>query len=143
MSDRFKVIVAVHLFLIKDNRILLTRRFNTGWSDGLYSVPAGHVEPGETVTQALIREAEEEVGIEIKSKDLEVAHVMHRLSDSERVDFFLTAQAWTGEPEIKEPDKCDHLRWVSLTKLPKNTIPYIRFALNEIRSGRTYSELGW
>ena len=45
--------------------VLLSRRYQTGWHDGEYSVPAGHVEAGETVTQAALREAREEVGLEL------------------------------------------------------------------------------
>lgn len=57
----FRYPVAVHLFFIRNRQVLLLRRFNTGYEDGNYSVVAGHVDAGETVTQAAIREAEEEV----------------------------------------------------------------------------------
>ena len=81
--------VAVHLFFIRDRQILLLRRFNTGYEDGKYSVVAGHIEAGETVTQAAIREAYEEVGVVLEPADMQVVHVMHRRSDDERVDFFV------------------------------------------------------
>lgn len=32
--ERFKVITAVHLILIENNKILLQRRYNTGYEDG-------------------------------------------------------------------------------------------------------------
>jgi 8-oxo-dGTP diphosphatase len=86
MRSRFPV--AVHLFFFRDDRVLLLRRFNTGWEDGKYSVPAGHVDVGESVTEATIREAREEVGITLKPEDIEVIHVMHRKAEEERIDFF-------------------------------------------------------
>ena len=46
--ERFKVITAVHLILIENNKILLQRRYNTGYEDGNYSVVAGHVEENES-----------------------------------------------------------------------------------------------
>ena len=96
MSDtpaRHRYPVAVHLFFFQDERVLLLRRFNTGWQDGKYSVPAGHVEAGESVTAAAIREAGEELGVCLKPEMLEVIHVMHRKSNDERVDFFLPGHA--------------------------------------------------
>ena len=45
----FKFKSAVHLFLIQDDKILLLRRYNTGYEDGNYSVIAGHLAGGEQV----------------------------------------------------------------------------------------------
>lgn len=139
--------VAIHLFFIRDNHVLLLRRHNTGWRDGEYSVPAGHVEPGETVTEAAIREAAEEVGVALKREALEVIHVMHRAAetaaDDERIDFFLAVNAWGGEPVNAEPDKCDDLRWTPLDALPSNIIPYVAHALHCHAQGARYSEFGW
>ncbi len=46
-KDRFKLIPAVFLLLIKNNRILLSQRYQTGYRDGFYSVPGGHLEGRE------------------------------------------------------------------------------------------------
>ena len=64
--ERFKIITAVHLILIENERVLLQRRYNTGYEDGKYSVVAGHVEENEDVITAMQREALEEIGIRIK-----------------------------------------------------------------------------
>jgi len=48
---RLRPLVAVHLFLLQDNKILLSKRYNTGYEDGNWNVPAGHVEEGESVPQ--------------------------------------------------------------------------------------------
>ncbi len=123
--------------------MLMLRRFHTGWEDGNYSVVAGHVEEGETVTQAAIREAEEEVGVSISPDQLEVVHVMHRKSEDERIDFFLTARNWEGDIRNREPDKCDEMNWYPLAALPANTIPYVRHGLEGYQRGVFYSEFGW
>lgn len=145
MPTKLKALVAVHLLLIKDDKVLLSRRFNTGYHDGDYSVPAGHVDEGETATQAMVREAMEEIGIKILPKDLQYSTVMHRYSDdkSERIDFFFSCEKWEGEEKVCEQDKCDDLRWVAFDKLPENTIEYVREGMHCYLEGKKYSEFGW
>lgn len=137
---RFKMIVSSYLFLIKAGQILLSRRFQTGYEDGKYSVPAGHVEDGETLTQALVREVKEEIGISLDETTVKLGHVMHRRESDIRMDFFFTAERWSGEIKNIELNKCDDLRWFPLDKLPRNTIPYIRVAIKALKDGRIYSE---
>jgi 8-oxo-dGTP pyrophosphatase MutT (NUDIX family) len=142
MRNRYPV--AVHLFFLRDGQVLLLlRRFNTGWQDGNYSLPAGHVEAGETVTAAAIREAFEETGVLVQPADLEVVHVMHRKSEEERIDFFLKVHDWSGTIVNNEPQKCDDLAWYPLTGLPKNIISYIRRGLMSYHNNIHFSEFGW
>lgn len=140
---RFQMTVAAHLFLRQEDQILLSRRYNTGYEDGRYSVPAGHVDGGETIRQAMQREAWEECGIAIDEADLRVVVVMHRHSDGERIDFFVEAQRWSGEVVNRETDKCDDLRWVALDALPDTLIPYVRYAVHAYQDGTGYTEFGW
>jgi 8-oxo-dGTP diphosphatase len=140
---RNKFLVAVHMFFIQDGKTLLLRRYNTGYQDGQYSVVAGHVEIGETVTQAAVRETAEEAGVTISPGDIEVVHVMNRKAEDERVDFFVRVHAWNGVISNHEPGKCDHLDWFGLDALPHNMIPYVRFALERTQEGMYYSEFGW
>lgn len=135
--------VTVHLFFLRGNQVLLIRRYNTGFADGQYSVPAGHLDGGETVIAAASREALEEVGVHIEAQDIEFSSVMHRMDGEERVDFFVNVRRWEGEPANTEPDKCDDIRWVDVNHLPANTIPYIRRALNSHEVGLRFDEFGW
>ena len=138
MRARFPT--TIHLFFFRENQILLLRRFNTGFRDGEYSVPAGHLDGGETVMQAGLREGKEEVGIDLNESDLTFSTVMHRIEDDERVDFFFQVHAWIGEPFNAEPDKCDDLRWVDINDLPENTVPYVRQALANHLAGVRFAE---
>lgn len=140
---RAKFAVTVHLFFFRADQILLLRRFNTGYRDGEYSVPAGHLDGDETVIEAAIREASEEVGIQLKSDDIVFSSVMHRQEDEERVDFFVDVKAWQSEPFNNEPDKCDELIWVDFESLPENTIPYVRRAISNHFDGAVFDEFGW
>lgn len=121
----------------------MLRRFNTGFADGKYSVVAGHLDGGETVRQGAIREAREEAGVEINPDTLQVVGVIHRNSDHERIDFFLAATEWQGEPTNLEPQFCDHLCWAPLDSLPENTIPYVRRAIENYQGGIWFDEYGW
>ncbi len=142
---RFPFRSASHLFLIRDGKVLLARRANTGFMDGHYSVPAGHIEQGETAREALSREVREETGLSIAPQAQTVAHVMHRNAEPGviYIDFFMTADAYEGEMSNLEPEKCDDLSWHPLDALPENTIPYIRQAIEAVGRGEHYSEFGW
>ncbi len=142
--DRFSVPVAIHLFLTRGNDILLIRRYNTGYEDGNYSVIAGHIDGGESVTTAMCREAYEEGGIELDPETLPPACVMHRrASDGERIDFFFIADRWEGDLRNLEPGKCDEFRWVARDRLPDNIIPYVAAAIETWRGGAWFTAFGW
>lgn len=143
MTQRATFPTTVHLFFIRENQVLLIRRFNTGFADGQYSVPAGHLDGGETVIAAAMREAQEEVGVQLEPQYIHYSSVMHRLDGDERVDFFVHVQNWEGELVNAEPEKCDDIRWANLDDLPENTIPYIRRALANHRQGIKFDEFGW
>ena len=141
MRARFPA--TVHLLFFRDDKILLSRRFNTGYRDGEYSVPAGHLDGNETVRAAAAREAAEEVGVQIDKDDILFSSVMHRNEGDERVDFFLHILAWRGEPLNNEPNKCDDLYWEQVNSLPGNIIPYVRRAIRNHRKGIHFDEFGW
>ena len=126
----------------RDGEVLLLRRAGTGFFDGLYSLPGGHVEPGEALLEAAVREMCEETGLCLHADALEYVGVVHRRSDTNRIDFFVRAKRFTGEPQIREPDKCDGLGWFGRDGLPAATVPYIRAAL-DARPAPWVLELGW
>jgi 8-oxo-dGTP diphosphatase len=140
---RFRLIPEVHLFLFRDEQVLLLQRFNTGYEDGSYSVVAGHVDGEEAARAAMAREALEEAGLIIEPADLSLCHVIHRRSDGERISLFFTATRWRGEPINAEPHKCSDLAWFPLSGLPPQMVPYVRYALALTLRGEIYSEYGW
>jgi 8-oxo-dGTP pyrophosphatase MutT (NUDIX family) len=120
--------------------VLLLLRANTGYMDGFWALAAGHVEQGESVLAAAIREVREEVGVEIDPADLVPVTAMHRTGDSgspidERVDFFFTTTRWTGEPRQMEPGKAAGLGWFSLDELPDPVVPHEARVLAGLRDG--------
>ena len=141
--ERFRAIVDVHLWLVKDDELLLGVRKNTGYGDGALHPPAGHLEANESITMALIREAQEEIGISIAPESVRLAHVMHNASGEGRVAFFFEVKDWQGEVTNLEPDKCEEWRWVSLANPPEPMIDYARCALRSYASGEVLSLYGW
>lgn len=143
-KEKFKLIPSIYAFFIKEGKILLLRRFNTGFEDGKYGLVAGHADGGETMRMAMVREAREEAGVEIKPEDLDLVVTMHRWCiDHERIDLFFTVKNWQGEIKNMEPNKCDDLSWFDLNNLPENIIPYIRKALDCYINIQHYCEFNW
>lgn len=142
MGPHAGIPVGVHVVLERDGRILMMRRAGTGFFDGLYSLPGGHVEPGESLGVAGARELFEEVGVAVEPQSLVMLGVVHRRSDTNRIDFFMRASAWRNDASIREPEKCDDLKWFGVDVLPENTVPYVRTALSQARVPWIL-ELGW
>lgn len=143
-KERFKSVLAVFIILVKDERVFLIRRFQTGYRDGDYAIPGGHLEAHESLMAGTIREAKEELGIDIETDALRLAHVLDRdTADGHRVGFFFIADHWTGEPRNNELDKCDHADWFPLHDLPKNLIDYDRVALGALQIPLSINEMGW
>ncbi|MEU4196021.1 NUDIX domain-containing protein [Kribbella sp. NPDC026611] len=138
--DRFRVVPAAYVVLRRGDEVLLMLRANTGYMDGFWAVPAGHVERGESVVEAAVREVREEVGVEIDPADLQPVTAMHRTGGNgdpidERVDFFFTADKWVGEPRLMEPEKADALEWFALDKLPEPRVPHEARVISGMTTG--------
>lgn len=143
MTDSFVVVPASYVLFVRrigdQDQVLLQLRRGTGYRDGHWAAAAaGHIEKGESVFEAAAREAEEELGV----TGLELAPLcaMHRTGTTgapidERVDYFLLATAWTGEPTIQETDKCEDLRWFGLHELPSPVVPHELQVIEALREG--------
>lgn len=143
-KEKHSAIASVYLVLRRGDEVLLLLRKNTGYCDGQYGLPAGHVDGNETLHQAIIREAKEEAGISLVQQDLDLIHVMHRnCGDHERVDFFFEAYSWEGEPKNVEPHKCEVLQWYRIDALPENVIDYYRHMFENVGKKISISYFGW
>ena len=144
--DRYKIPIGIHLLLRRGEEVLLIRRFNTGYADGKYGLPSGHLESGEWALDGIAREAREEVGIAIETNALQLAHTIHKRpygndsAGSGIVALFFIADRWEGEPRNMEPDKCDRIGWFRMDDLPEETIPFIKQAIDNYRKGIVFSQ---
>lgn len=145
MQERFKMISFVSLILRRGSEVLLIRRFNTGSEDGMYGCAGGGIDANEPVSQALIREASEELGIKLKKEHLNVVHIVHRRNSMgiETIGFFIEACEWEGTPCNMEPHKCDDLGWFDVNKLPENCQPAFKHVIAKLDQKKFFSEMGW
>lgn len=142
-AGRFTVVPAAYVVFLRgphdDREVLLQLRRGTGYMDEHWAcAAAGHVEEGESVFEAAVREAAEELGV--TDVTLSPLCAMQRTQDTglpvdERVDYFLTATSWSGEPRIVEPEKCADLRWFALGALPDPVVPHELAVLTSLRDG--------
>lgn len=151
MKDRFQVPCAVFVILERENEgkceILLQKRQNTGYRDGFWDLAAsGHVEHGESLKTATVREAKEEIGIDILEEDLEFACMAHKFFKNEDItyyDVYFKVHKYTGKIEIGEPHKCSELTWFDINELPEKLIDNRSEALFNYFKGIRYTEIGW
>ncbi len=147
MSEHFKLFSAVFL-IVKDEggRMLVERRQNTGYMDNKLQPPVGHLNGAESATDALAREAMEELGITINPQDLEFKHLEHKyfsnLEPVEYMNLFFKCKKWQGEIKINEPHKCSEQLWLTPTEYINHpdAIPYVAKVIELIEAGQVYSE---
>lgn len=125
MPTRHKVVPAVIFLLEKDGRYLMLLRQNTGFMDNMWSLPGGHVEQGEHLLQAVIREAHEELGITVKEDAISLLGMHHMLRNdgNEGLNLYYKITDWSGEPTNQEPALCGGLQWFPADALPENINP--------------------
>lgn len=123
---------AVHMIICKDNKILVQKRKGSKLWPGYYALPAGHIDKGENQYDALIREAQEELGIVINLKKIINSYVVLRRNYFEinrkvlepYIDYYFEIEEYEGIPKIIEEDRCDELIWVDINNLPEPFINY-------------------
>ena len=151
MKERFLTRSAAILLLIRETaegeELLLQRRENTGYMDGYYDLSAsGHVEKGESMIKTLIREAKEEIGIDISEENIEFVTMMHTnnfATDQVYYNGFFKVTKYSGEVTLNEPTKCGELKWFKINELPQNILQDRFQAIKNYIDNVKYSEFGW
>jgi ADP-ribose pyrophosphatase YjhB (NUDIX family) len=133
---------------MRDGRVLLGRRANTGYGDGAYEPPSSRLTERETIVEAAIRVAAAQPGIALSPSHVSLAHVMHDVSGAGRIAFFLTADGWDGEPgggtdrrgtDARSAASYSDFDWFDLDDLPANMIDRARVAVRNYAAGVGFS----
>ncbi|MBW2381366.1 MAG: 8-oxo-dGTP diphosphatase MutT [Deltaproteobacteria bacterium] len=113
------LVVVAAAVIIRDGRVLLTRRAEGQHLAGLWEFPGGKLEDGESPEEALVRECEEECGIEVEVAGiLEVTH--HRYPEKEVLLLFYRCELRSGE--VRHLQVADHA-WVAPVDLGSYPLP--------------------
>ncbi|WP_037377308.1 8-oxo-dGTP diphosphatase MutT [Serratia sp. M24T3] len=111
--------IAVGIIRNAQKEIFLTLRDPSSHMAGFWEFPGGKIESGETPVEALVRELQEEVGIDTRHPVL-IRTLQHTFPDRiVNLHFFIVEQ-WSGEPYGKEGQP---MRWVAQSELKESDFP--------------------
>jgi len=115
------VLVSAVALLDADNRVLLAQRPEGKSMAGLWEFPGGKVEPGETPEAALIRELNEELGIDTHESCLApIGFASHGYDEFHLLMPLFVCRKWQGEPTAQEGQT---LTWVRPNALRNYPMP--------------------
>lgn len=104
-----------------DGRVLLAKRPDGKAMAGLWEFPGGKIEAEETPEQALIRELQEELGIDTKQSCLApLSFASHAYDDFHLVMLLYVCRRWWGTPK---PVEGGELTWARAMRLNQFEMP--------------------
>jgi 8-oxo-dGTP diphosphatase len=125
--------------VLNDKGMVLFGLRKGGLGDGEWSLPAGHIEFGESILQAGLREVKEETGLVVSEPEL-VSVADEIYDNTHYVGFGITALYRAGEPKLMEPEKCSEWRWFDINALPDNLFKATRMVMKNYLSKKIYTQ---
>ncbi|OGL36542.1 hypothetical protein A3E49_01205 [Candidatus Saccharibacteria bacterium RIFCSPHIGHO2_12_FULL_49_19] len=141
MTDVYRAILVATITVIDDGKVLLVKRKQTGFMDGYYATPGGHVDADETIREAAVRELKEETGLIVKEQDLKLFHILQdeNIAPKNYISFRFLVKKWRGIPRLCEPEKSEDVGFFDINNPPKLS-PYVKLDLQVINNrGVTFS----
>lgn len=140
--EKEQFLAAVYMIIKnREGKILLQRRQGTKLWPGFLALPAGHIDEGENAIDAVIREAKEELNIDICESDIIDSFVVNRKNKSLKpyFDVYFEIASYRGEICINEPEKCSELKWCDANHLPIDMVDFEIEALEKRKRGIVFS----
>jgi len=122
MTQGFPILLVVAVALIdRDGRVLLAERPKGKNMEGLWEFPGGKVDAGETPETALIRELQEELGVDIEASCLApFTFASHAYDKFHLLMPLYVCRVWKGIPEGREGQR---LAWVRPNEMKNYPMP--------------------
>lgn len=116
--------VGVGAFILDQNdRILLMKRAISiavsRTTAGMWSVPGGQIDYGESAESSVVREVKEEIGVDVKIQKF-IGYSDQILTRAHWVSLHFLCQITSGNPKVLEPSKCSEIKWFDAKNLPNN-----------------------
>jgi len=138
MNDKPKVGIGV--LIIRDGKVLLGKR-KGGLASGTWALPGGKLDFDERLEDCAKREIKEEMGMKVDG--LELISVSNDIMYNEHyVTLGFKASIASGNPVLKEPEKCEIWEWFDINNLPKPLFVATRSVIENYLSKRIYKGLG-
>jgi len=131
--------VGCGVMVLDGNKILLQKSNPAYRGKDTWEVAGGHVELGETIEQAIIRETLEEFCI--TATEVEIVCVCNQIYSPTKhyISFGGVVRKWHGTPKLGEPDKFTELKWFDFDDLPDNFFKPSLQVINTYKSGRWFA----
>lgn len=124
MEEKKKVGVGLGVMILKDGKLLLGRRHDDPEKAssllkgaGTWTMPGGKLHFGETFEEGAKREVLEETGITLNKMDV-ICVNQDMVENAHFITIGLFSDAFSGEPQVMEPDEITEWRWFDLDNLP-------------------------
>lgn len=135
-NEEQKIKVGVGVMILKDGKFLMGKRKGKHGA-GEYAWPGGHLEFGESFEGCAKREVMEETGLEIKN--IRFLRLLNLKDYSKHyVDIAIVADWESGEPELKEPEKCEGWDWYDVDDLPSPLFAPIPSYFEALKTGKNF-----
>ncbi len=111
--------VGIGVIVMRGGKVLMGKRKNAH-GEGTWAFPGGHLEYGESFDDCAKREVMEETSMTIASPVVKGPYTNAVFENEQKhyVTLYLIAKDVRGEPEVREPDKCEGWAWFDWDKLP-------------------------
>ncbi len=132
--------VGIGVMILRDGKVLLGKRKGSHGS-GKYAFPGGHLEYMESFETCARRETLEECGIEIEDIGFQFLANVSRYKPKHYVHVRLIADWKSGEPIVKEPEKCGEWKWYAIDRLPEPLFEMCRLGIESYHDLICYYDL--
>ena len=139
MSEEEHVKVGVGVMILKGDSVLLGKRQGSH-GEGDWSFPGGHLEYKESFTDCALREIEEECGVKVKNISFQLLSNTSEYLPKYYVHVGLLAHWESGEPEVREPEKCLEWKWFPLSGLPEPMFMLSKRSIDAYNQGINFWE---